>query len=146
MDMETKVTINFLENNPKGLRDYILRRYAKYLKRIFKKLEKHYGERVDVHFTFLDYPWAVDLDFYLVYNKAKYPLVNTGRRVLPVVFVIMPPGYQKPDSRQRVLNDEGIYQKTKDSAEIWLYKTRKITNISWKRIFKKAAEVKLETS
>jgi len=143
MHMETKITINFLENNPKGLRDYILRRYGNYLKRIFKKLEKHYGERVDVHFTFLDYSWAVDLDFYLVFNKAKYPLVDAGKRKLAVVFVIMPPGYQKPNSRDRVLNDEGIYMKTKEDEIIWLYKSRKITNISWKRILKKATEVKL---
>ena len=142
MNMETKMTINFLENNPKGLKDYIIRRYGKYLKRILKKLEKHFGGRVDVHFTFLDYQWAVDLDFYLVDNFGEYPFVQSGKRKLPVVFVIMPCGYQKPNSRDRVLNDEGIYLKTKENETIWLYKSRKITNISWKRILKKASEVK----
>ena len=143
MNTETGVTINFLENNPRELRDYIIRRYGKYLKRILKKLEKHFGGRVDVHFTFLDYQWAVDLDFYLIDNLGQFPFVQSGKRMLPVVFVIMPPGYQKADSRKRVLNDEGIYLKTKENETIWLYQNKNITNISWKRILKKAAEVKL---
>ena len=144
MNIETKMTMNFLENNPKGLRDYIIRRHSKYLKKIFKKLEKHYGEKVDVHFTFLDYQWALDLDFYLVFNKAGYPISQAGNKRLPVVFVVMPPGYQTADSTKRVLNDEGIYQVTKDNEINWLYKSRKITDISWKRILKKAAAVRLE--
>ena len=145
MGIEAKMTINFLENNPKGLKDYIIRRYGKYLKKILKKLEKHYGEQVDVYFTFLDYQWALDLDFYLVYNKSNQPLSQAGKMKLPVVFVIMPPGYQTADSTKRVLNDEGIYQVTKNNEINWLYKSRKITDISWKRILKKAVEVKLET-
>ena len=139
MNLETKMTINFLENNPKGLRDYIIRRHNKYLKKIFKRLEKHYGERVDVHFTFLDYQWT------LVFNKGGYPISQAGNRKLPVVFVVMPPGYQTADSTKRVLNDEGIYQVTKNNEINWLYKSRKITDISWNRILKKAASVKLET-
>ena len=147
MDIETKVTIRFLESNPSGLKKYLNKRYKNEINQIIKKLEIYFNEKIGIHYTFEDgkTSWNSDLDFYLVENKNKYPIANAGNRKLPVCFVINPPGYKKPNSENWIIEDESFYLVTPFSKEHikWLYKKR-VTDISWSRIFKKVLSTKLE--
>jgi len=146
MDTETKVTINFLDKNPIGLKNYLQHRYAKEINQIMQRLTSYFNERVDIHYTFEDQEpvWSSDLDFYLADNKSKYPIANAGNRKLPVCFVINPPCYKKPNLDEWIIKDEGIYlvEPFKSKKLKWLYK-KKVNTISWERLFKKSLEINL---
>ncbi len=145
MDTETKITINFLETYPRGLKLYLQKRYGRYIDKLIKKISNFYNEPVAIHYTFegMKPVWACDLDFYFVNNKSKYPLGDAGNRKLPVCFVIMAPIQKTPSSDDWKFGDEGVYivQPFEKNTAKWLYR-KKVNNISWERLFKEALKSK----
>ncbi len=147
MDSETKMTLLFAEKNPLALKRYLLKRYSNEIDKIKNRLTEYFKEEVDVYFTFesMKNVWAFDLDFYLVNNKAKYPISDAGSRKLPVCFVIVPPGYKKSGSDERLFDAEYIYKVIPKKGISVLYK-KKVKNISWGRLFNEALKVNLSKS
>ncbi len=92
--VETNITIKLADIHPMGLKRYLILRYKPYINKIISILSSKYNEHIDIHYTFLDANWTLDLDFYLVYNKSNFPISDSGNRKLPVCFVICPPGYK----------------------------------------------------
>jgi len=133
--VETNITIKLADIHPMGLKRYLILRYKPYINKITSILSSKYNEHVDVHYTFLDVDWALDLDFYLVHNKSKFPIANAGNKKLPVCFVIVPPGYKKPDSNKRIIKDESAYFISPPHGIDVIYK-KNVNDINWERLFK----------
>jgi len=142
---ETKITLNFIDKYPTGLKKYLIKRYKTKIDKLLKRLSNHFGEKVDIYYTFEDMKdaFAMDLDFYLVNNKANYPIAHSGSKRLPVCFVITPPGYKKKGVG-RMMADEVIYKISKSPKGIViLYRDQNVKFISWERLLDKAMVVDL---
>ena len=145
---ETKITLNFVDNYPKGLKLYLIKRYKNEINKLLKKLTLYFKEEVDICYTFGDdteNSWALDLDFYLVKNKAQFPMATVGKKAieLPCCFVICPPGYKKYGSEKRIIEKEIIFKVSKDPRGIVILYKKKVNNISWKRLFAEALKADL---
>ncbi len=148
MKDETELTLSLVDSNPLKLKSYIESTYKKELKIIIDKLEKKFGEKVDVYYTFTDttidihQAYALDLDYYLVDNKLNYPIAWSNRKRLPVCFVISPPGYKIYGKKGRHIIDEGIYFAPKEkNAKVKYSYRKKVNDIRWGILFKEAMRV-----
>lgn len=139
---ETKLILSLIDSNPNKLKEYIEKTYKKEILILLNKLKTYFNEPVGLHYTFTDKgnDWSLDLDFYLINNKLKYPIATAGRKNLPVCFVIMAPGHKVRGKKERQITDEAVYiiDIINGKKKIrYLYK-KKVNDINWKRLFHEA--------